>query len=126
MADTSDVRRIALGLPGAGEAEDRFAFWVENKGKRKEFVWVWLERKDPDGPRRPREDVVAVRVDGTGEKEALLASDPRVFFTEPHYNAFPAVLVRLTEIGTEELRELITDAWRIQAPRDAVEGFDAR
>ena len=50
----------------------------------------------------------------------LLASDPDKFFTEPHYNGFPAVLVRLPAIGEDELRELITDAWRIQAPRKLV------
>ena len=45
----------------------------------------------------------------------LLGSDPVKFFTEPHYNGFPAVLVRLPEVGEDELRELITDAWRCQA-----------
>jgi hypothetical protein len=43
--------------------------------------------------------------------------DPAKFFTEPHYNGFPAVLVRLPAIGAAELAELITDAWRCQAPR---------
>ena len=46
----------------------------------------------------------------------LLASDPAKFFTEPHYNGFPAVLVRLRAVEADELRELITDAWRCQAP----------
>lgn len=51
------------------------------------------------------------------EKEELLAADPEKLFTEPHYNGFPAVLVRLPAIGAAELAELITDAWRCQAPR---------
>jgi len=59
-------------------------------------------------------------VAGQGEKAMLLASDPDKFFTEPHYNGFPAVLVRLPAIGEDELRELITDAWRSQAPRQLV------
>jgi hypothetical protein len=59
-------------------------------------------------------------VAGQGEKDMLLASDPDKFFTEPHYNGFPAVLVRLPAIGEDELRELITDAWRSQAPRQLV------
>jgi hypothetical protein len=50
----------------------------------------------------------------------LLASDPDKFFTEPHYNGFPAVLIRLPAIEADELRELITDAWRCQAPRGLV------
>ena len=41
---------------------------------------------------------------------------PEKFFTEPHYNGFPAILVRLPEIEVEELAELIGDAWRCMAP----------
>ena len=47
----------------------------------------------------------------------MLAADPEKFFTEPHYNGFPAVLVRLPAIDAGELAELITDAWRGQASR---------
>jgi hypothetical protein len=47
MADQDDARRIALSLPGAREAKDRFAFSVEDKGKPKGFVWVWMERVHP-------------------------------------------------------------------------------
>lgn len=106
-----------MSLPGARENEERFAFYVENKGKRKEFVWVWAERMAPKQPRIARDDVVAVRVSNQSEKEALLAADPETFFTEPHYNGFPAVLVRLPVIEIDELRELIVDARRCQAPR---------
>jgi hypothetical protein len=69
--------------------------------------------------------VLAVRVANVGEKEALIASDPEKFFTEPHYNGYPAVLVRLAAAGVKELRELLTDAWRIQAPKALVKAFDA-
>ena len=58
-----------------------------------------------------------MRVASVAEKEELLAADPEKFFTEPHYNGFPAVLVRLPAIDAGELAELITDAWRCQAPR---------
>jgi hypothetical protein len=124
VADQSDVRRVALSLPGTSEAEDRFAFSVENKGKQKGFAWVWAERVEPKKPRVPRPDVLAVRVADQHEKQALLAADDAKFFTEPHYNGFPAVLVRLPAIGAGELAELITDAWRCQAPRDLVDAFE--
>jgi hypothetical protein len=124
MADQDDVRRMALALPDTSEAEDRFAFSVANKSKAKGFVWAWNERVHPKKPRVPRSDVVAVRVADRLEKEALLASDREAFFTEPHYNGFPAVLVRLPEIGLVELEELIVDAWRSQAPRALVEAFE--
>lgn len=118
MADQEDVRRIALSLPDTREGDDHFGFSVLNKGKTRGFVWAWNERIDPKKPRVPNSEVMAVRVASRFDKEALLAADEQKFFTEPHYNGFPAVLVRLPAIGVDELEELITDAWRSQAPRD--------
>lgn len=130
MADQEDVRRIALSLPGTSEAEDRFAFSVENAGKRKGFAWVWMERKEPGKARVPRPDVLAVRVEDQAAKAALLAGDPERFFTEPHYNGFPAVLVRLAKVTRAQLQKLLEDAWRCQAPRalsaDSVRGVATR
>jgi len=125
MAGQGDVRRIALSLPETREGEDRFAFSVLNGGTEKGFAWSWNERVDPKEPRVPNPDVLAVRVANADEKEMLLRSDPERFFTEPHYNGFPAVLVRLAAIDVGELRELLTDAWRCQAPRSLVTAFDA-
>jgi len=124
MATQADVRRIALTLPGTTEGTERFAFSVENKGKQKGFVWVWMERKDPKKARTPCPTVLAVRVRDQAEKATLLAGDPDVFFTEPHYNGFPAVLVRLPKVPRALLRKLIVDAWRCQAPRKLVEEFE--
>ena len=123
MADQLDVRRLALALPETVEAEDRFAFSVLNRGRPKGFVWAWNERVEPKKPRIPSTVVVAVRVAGALEKEALLASGEEKFFTEPHYNGYPAVLVRLPLIEPDELEELIVDAWRCQAPRALVEAW---
>ena len=53
MATQADVRHIALSFPDARESSGRFAFAVPNKGKLKEFVWVWLERLDPKNARVP-------------------------------------------------------------------------
>jgi hypothetical protein len=117
MASQDDVRRIALELPEVVEGSDRFAFSVLNKGKEKGIAWVWLDRPDPKKARVPNPEVLAVRVSGEGEKQELIAADPDKFFTEPHYNGFPAILVRLANIEPDELEELIKDAWRIQAPR---------
>ena len=126
MADQADVRRIALALPETREAEDHFGFSVTNKGKQKGFAWAWNERVEPKKPRVPRPTVVAVRVANQSEKELLLASDTEKFFTEAHYNGFPAVLVRLPAIDVDELAELIIDAWRSQAPRALVQSYDER
>jgi hypothetical protein len=118
MATQADVRRIALSLPEVEEAPNRFAFSVCNKGKPKGFVWVWMERVAPKKPRVPQPSVIAVRVASLDDKDVLLAMDPAKFFTEPHYNGFPAVLVRLPAMTARELKPLITEAWRCQAPRD--------
>jgi hypothetical protein len=117
MATQEDVRRIALSLPQTSEGADHFGFGVLNKGKLKGFAWAWNERIEPKKPRVPNPEVLVVRVATAAEKEELLAADPAKFFNEPHYNGFPAVLVRLPVVDAAELAELITDAWRCQAPR---------
>ncbi len=120
MANQNDVRRIALSLPETVESPDRFAFSVRNRGKLKGFVWVWLERIAPKKARVPQPSVIAVRVANLVEKDLLLSSDTTKFFTEPHYEGFPAVLVRLPAVDASELEVLITDAWRCQAPKELV------
>lgn len=120
MADQDDVRRIALSLPATTEESNAFRFRVEGKG----FAWVWLERAAPNGARVPNPDVLAVRVANEGEKDALLALDDDVFFTEPHYDGFPAVLVRLAAIDLDLLRHILSAAWRCQAPKRLARAFD--
>jgi hypothetical protein len=118
MATQADVRRIALSLPGVEEEPNRFAFSVRNKGKLKGFAWVWLERVAPKKARVPQPNVLALRVANLLDKDFLLGLDPVKFFTEPHYDGFPAVLVRLPAVTARELTPLITEAWRCQAPKD--------
>jgi hypothetical protein len=117
MATQADVRRIALSLPDTEEAKDRFAFSVLNKGKLKGFAWVWMERTDPKKPRVPNPRVIAVRVANLGQRDAILSSNSKKFFTEPHYAGFPAVLVRLDAVTIADVKTLIADAWHCQAPR---------
>jgi hypothetical protein len=57
-----------------------------------------------------------VFVSDLGDKEALLTGNPDTFFTTPHYDGYPVVLVNLDTIDHDELRELITDSWLIKAP----------
>jgi hypothetical protein len=116
MANQADVRRIALSLPETVQEDGRFAFAVRNKDKRKGFAWVWLERITPKKARVPNPEVIAVRVANLNEKDLMVSAEPEKFFTEPHYNGYPAVLVRLAKVSVPELRELIAEAWRCQAP----------
>lgn len=116
MATQADVRRIALSFPATEEATDRFAFSVRDKDKLKGFAWVWMERIQPRKARVPNPGVLAVRVANLAQKDLVLSADRTKFFTEPHYNGFPAVLVRLEAVTVDDLEVLLEDAWRCQAP----------
>ena len=118
MATRDDVRRIALSLPGARE-EDGFSFAVAGKS----FAWPWMERLDPKKARVPNPEVMGVRVANELEKQALLSLDTEVFFTEPHYDGYPAVLVRLPTIEVDLLEKVLTDAWRCRAPKSLAANF---
>jgi hypothetical protein len=72
----------------------------------------------------PYGEVLMVGVEDLGEKQALLASDPRAYFTIPHYDGYPAVLVRLAVADPAELRELLVEAWRRVAPKRAIKAWD--
>jgi hypothetical protein len=121
MASLQDLRRIALALPETTEATDELVYAVG--GKR--IAWPWMERVEPKGPRQPNRGVIAVRVANELEKQALLAMDPAVFFTEPHYDGYPAVLVRLAAIDPDLLADVLLQAWRAKAPRRLVVAMDA-
>ena len=113
MATREDLRRIALSLPAAATDNDGFSYTVAGKA----IVWTWLERIDPKKARIPNPEVVAVRVADESEKELLIDMDPAVFFTEPHYHGYPAILVRLAAIDVAMLETMVTNAWRLRAPK---------
>lgn len=116
MATRDDLRRIALSLPETTADETDSSYSVAGKA----IAWTWRERVDPKKPRVPNPDVVAVRVAHESEKELLIDMDPSVFFTEPHYDGYPAILVRLRAIDAEALERLLRDAWRVRAPKKLV------
>jgi hypothetical protein len=115
MADLTDARRIALSLP---ETAPDGGSAVKVAGKA--FIWTWQERIDPKKARVPNPDVLVVCVSGEDVKLGLCDAEPGKYFTEPHYDGYRAVLVRLAAVSEDELRDLITDAWRIRAPRAVV------
>lgn len=112
MLDPAAVRRLAAALPGAQDTstETALAFNLDGRG----FAWSWNERVHPKKPRRPRLDVLAVRC-VPEEKETLLELDPVKFFTEAHYNGYPAILVHLGEVDEAELAGLLATAHRCVA-----------
>jgi hypothetical protein len=120
MADADDVRRVALALPDVEEIDsDGFDFRVGGKG----FVWSYPERL-PGQRRVIRTDIAVLYVGDEAEKQALLLGEPEVFFTAPGYDGWPLVMLRLAQVDVERLTELVTDAWRMRAPRDLAGELD--
>jgi hypothetical protein len=124
MATWDDVARLALALPETSEqiSRDLRQWRVKDKG----FVWERpLRRADhealgdsaPDGP------ILGARVEHLMAKEALLADDPDVYFTTPHFDGYPAILVQLDNISVDDLRELIVEAWLVRAPKRLATAF---
>ena len=121
MATWDDVRRIALGLPQTSErsSEGRARWRVKDKG----FVWDRpLRRADLEalGDRAPVGPILAAHVEHVGIKEALLATDPDVFFTTPHFDGYAAVLVRIPQLARlerDELEDLVAEAWLTRAQK---------
>lgn len=124
MATWDDVHRIALALP---ETEERTTREMRQwRVKDKLFVWERpLRPKEiealgdhvPDGP------ILGARVEHLIAKEALLADDPRVYFTTPHFDGYAAVLVRLDRIAGKDLEEVVTEAWLARAPKRLVDAY---
>jgi hypothetical protein len=120
VADAEDVRRLALALPHVEEIDsDGFDFRVGGKG----FVWSYPER-EPGQRRVIRTDIAVLYVGDEAEKQALLLGEPALFFTTPGYDGWPLIMLRLSEVDMERLAELVTDAWRMRAPRELAADLD--
>ena len=124
MATWDDVQRLAMAMPESDERVSR-----ENRQWRvKDKLFVWerpLRRSDlealgdsaPDGP------ILGARVEHLVAKEALLADNPAAFFTTPHFDGYPAVLVQLDEISVDDLEEVIVEAWLCRAPKRLAQSY---
>jgi hypothetical protein len=119
MATWDDVRRLALALPQTAERVSRDGLLAWDV-KDKTFVWERpLRRGDLQalGDAAPQGPVLAARVPDLGAREALLAEDGDVYFTTPHFEGYPAVLVRLDRAAIPDLEELLAEAWLTRAPK---------
>ena len=124
MATWNDVARIAGELPLTSEQAPHD--WRVGK---KLLAWERpLRPSDREalaaqGAQAPEGDILGVRVSDEGIKFALITDDPKVYFTTPHFDGYPAVLVKLGQIDVDDLQELITEAWLTQAPKKLVQEF---
>ncbi|MEA2431474.1 MAG: hypothetical protein QOF65_331 [Thermoleophilaceae bacterium] len=124
MATWDDVRRLALAMPEATEVVSRGL----NQWRVKDKLFVWerplrssdlaaLGEAAPEGP------ILGARVEHLVAKEAVIADDPGVFFTTPHFDGYPAVLVRLERIALDDLDEVVVEAWLARAPKRLVKAY---
>jgi hypothetical protein len=107
-----DVVALGLRLPGVEEST-----WFGRPSLKVKGKSMCRLRTDPDA--------LVIRVVDLEDREALLRGNPEVYFTTPHYDGHPYVLVRLEAIGRQELAELIEDAWRVCAPKRLVAEYEA-
>jgi hypothetical protein len=127
VATWDDVRRLALALPETSERESRgLAQW---RVRDKLFVWERpLRQSDlaelgdgaPDGP------ILGARVEHLVAKEALVADPSGVYFTTPHFDGYPAILIELDRISLADLEEVTVEAWLARAPAKLVKGYLAQ
>ena len=111
MTTEDDVRRLALALPGTTE---RSSYGTPGFRVRDKL----FARIHQDG------GVLVLWCAHLLEKESLIETDPDAFFTTPHYDGHPLVLVRLEAVDEERLRELLAGAWYVRAPARLREAFD--
>jgi hypothetical protein len=126
MATWRDVRRLALALPETSESTSRgTATWAVSG---KSFAWerplraadiAALGAAAPTGP------ILGIRTPDLELKDVLLASDPNVFFTTPHFDGYPAVLIRLGAIPAARLKAVLVEAWLARAPKRVAAAFRA-
>jgi hypothetical protein len=118
MVELEDVARMALALPEVTEGERRGTRTWSVAGKG--FAWErpfskadirrFGDTKPPDGP------ILAVRVADLAEKDAVLAANPRAFFTIPHFDGFSAILIQLKKATRKKVEEAVIDGWLACAP----------
>jgi hypothetical protein len=124
VATWNDVAGIVGGLPLTAEQSPH-----DWRVGRKLLAWERPLRPSDraalaaNGSEPPDGDVLGVRVADEGVKFALIAEEPEVYFTTPHFDGYPAVLVKLAEIAVGDLEELVIEAWLTQAPKKLVQEF---
>jgi hypothetical protein len=112
MVSEDDVRDVALSLPGAVEQPYNHLPGFRVRGKL--FARV-----------HEQPDAIFVKCVDIAERDGLLDAEPEKFFITPHYSGYSGMLVRLSAIDHDELAELLTESWRLTAPKKLLAQLDA-
>jgi len=124
MATWDDVRRYALALPETDERLSRGS--CQWRVKDKLFVWERpLRASDLKalGDAAPQGPILGARVEHLVAKEALIADPSGVYFTTPHFDGYPAILVELQKISVADLEEVTVEAWLARAPKRLADAY---
>ena len=125
MATLHDVRRLALGLPDTDE-HPSYGGAPSWRVRGKAFVWERPLRAKDISEVGEQGEVLGACVADEGVKHALIADDPDVFLTTSHFDGHASVLVRLEAISERDLQEVVTEAWRVKAPKRLQEQLQQR
>ncbi len=120
MATWDDVRRICLALPETQQRSTPEGRPSEWRVRDKLYAWDRPLRKadlEALGESTPTGPILGVRVTDLDAREMLLAEQPGTYFTTPHFDGYPAILVQLETVGVGDLEELLLEGWLRQAPK---------
>lgn len=110
--DHDDIREICLSMP---EAFEKASYGGRPSWRTKSKMFTWIREKP---------EALVVWVESQEDKEALIASEPKKFFTTDHYDGHPIVLVNLDAIDKDEVTELLIESWRMRSPKKLVKAWD--
>jgi hypothetical protein len=112
MITISQIRKVAMSLP---HVEERPSYGGRPSWRCGPRMFTWV----PDEP-----ESLVVWVESIEDKSALIDESPDRFFTTNHYDNYPIVLARLATIDIDEAAELITESWRLRAPKKHLHAHD--
>ena len=114
MVDTTETKRIATTLPGVTDnsGDGRLIFSLGDKG----VAWSFMQRDTPKQKRWPNIEVLAISCT-LEQKELLIEAAPGIYFDDPHYRGYPAVLTRLPMIDADELEHRLREGVAFQMSR---------
>jgi hypothetical protein len=112
MVSATQLRELALGLPGAEERET----WGHPTFRVRDKIFASMYEGD-DG-------AIATVKASPEDQDALVGGDPATFGVASHVGRYGWTTIRLARVDPDELRELVVEAWRRTAPKRAVAAFD--